>query len=129
MNWETSPVATPPCGKGKTKMINVEKIYLPDRGGSFDPAVTHAKSSPVSVGGFMGDDPRVIAALEGYIEDLRNGRPPSQDEFLARHAEIADALGQCLSAVEFIQAAAVQLGGPQAFSTADPTDSLPRLRS
>jgi len=74
----------------------------------------------------LGDDPRVIAALEGYLKDLGAGRAWSQDEFLARHAEIADALGQCLMAVEFIQAAAAQLGGPQVDSIADPTDSLPR---
>ncbi len=78
-----------------------------------------------SLGSFTRDDPRVIAALDGYLEDLRAGRIWSKDEFLAQHADIAEALGKCLSALEFIQGAAAQLGGPDVFSTADPTDSIP----
>ena len=74
----------------------------------------------------MADDPRVIAALEGYLEDLRAGRHWSQDEFLARHADIADALRPCLKAVGFIQSAAAQLGDPPAIKTADQAESLPR---
>ena len=47
---------------------------------------------PASVGSFTRDDPRVITALEAYLEALRAGRPWSRDEFLARHAEIAERL-------------------------------------
>jgi serine/threonine protein kinase len=67
----------------------------------------------------------VIAALEVYLEDLRAGRPWSRVEFLARHAEIADALSECLTGLEFIQAAAAQLGGPQMLAASDPVDALP----
>jgi eukaryotic-like serine/threonine-protein kinase len=52
------------------------------------------------------DDPRVVAALEEYLMALRTGQPASRAEFLAEHAEIADALGECLSVLEFIQSAA-----------------------
>ncbi len=110
-------------------MINGEKVHLPDRTDSLEPspsAVGPLPSLLVSLGGSTGDDPRVIAALEGYLEDLCAGRSCSQDEFLAQHAEIADALGQCLMAVEFIQGAAAQLGSPQVVSAADPTDSFLR---
>ena len=51
------------------------------------------------------NDPRMVAALEAYLEALRGGQPGSRDEFLARHAEIAEAMGECLSGLEFIQTA------------------------
>jgi len=131
MNWETSPGARPvPYGKGNAnaKVIGREKAHLSVRGNSLEPAQTEAKSLlslSLSLGGFTRDDPRVIAALEVYLEDLRAGHPRSRDEFLAQHVEIADVLSQCLTGLEFIQGAAVQLGGSQMFSAADPTNALP----
>ncbi|MFI5454631.1 MAG: protein kinase [Isosphaerales bacterium] len=131
MNWETSPGTRPVPygnGKGNTKVIGREKTHFPVRGDSLEPAQTEPKSLvslSLSLGGFTRDDPRVIAALEVYLEDLRAGRPWSRDEFLARHAEIADALSQCLTGLEFIQGAAAQLGGSQVFSVADPANALP----
>ena len=65
---------------------------------------------PASVGSFTRDDPRVVAALEGYLEALRAGRPWPRDEFLACHSEIAATLNECLSGLEFIQSAAASLG-------------------
>jgi serine/threonine protein kinase len=59
----------------------------------------------------------MIAALEDYMEALRQGRPWPRDEFLARHAEIAEELEECLSGLDFIQTAGVSLGespGPAA---------------
>ena len=53
------------------------------------------------------------------------GNPCSRDDFLAQHAEIADALGQCLSGLDFIQAAAVRLGGSQASWDAQLSDAMP----
>ena len=64
-----------------------------------------------SIEDFTDDDSRVIAALEAYLDALRAGEPCSREEFLFRNAEIADALGECLSGLEFIQTAAVQLVG------------------
>ena len=57
----------------------------------------------------------MVTALEEYLEALHAGRPWSRDEFLAQHSEIADALNQCLSGLEFIQAAGAQLDGSQSF--------------
>jgi len=131
MNWETSPGARPAPygnGKGNTKVIGRETTHFPVGGDSLELAQTEAKSLvslSLSLDGFTRDDPRVIAALEVYLEDLRAGRPWSRDEFLARHAEIADALSQCLTGLEFIQGAAAQLGGSQVFSASDPADALP----
>jgi tetratricopeptide (TPR) repeat protein len=73
----------------------------------------------------MRDDPRVITALEAYLEDLCAGRPCSREEFLAHHAEIAEALSPCLTGLELIHAMGAKLVGPEAPSAAYPTDSLP----
>ena len=83
---------------------------------SLDPAQFERDSLlslSLSLGGLVRDDPRVVTALEEYLEALSAGRPLSRDDFLAQHSEIADALGQCLSGLEFIHAAGVQLDGSQ----------------
>src|SRR4051794_36976973 len=65
------------------------------------------QSSPPSFGGLAQlEEPRVIAALEMYLESLRAGRPWSRSDFLARHSEISDALIECFSGLEFIEMAA-----------------------
>src|SRR5262245_45158618 len=46
------------------------------------------------------DDPRVVAALEEYMEALEEGRKPSREVFLARHAEIAGPLAECLEGMD-----------------------------
>jgi serine/threonine protein kinase len=81
-------------------------------------------SSFSSAGSSTQEDPRVIAALEAYLEALRAGHPWSRDEFLARHSDIAEALGNCLSGLEFIQTAVPQLADAQ-LSTANPGDAIP----
>ena len=131
MNWEGNPDARPARnrnGNGNTKAISGEKGHLSVRGDSLEPAQIEAMSLlslSFSLGRDTPEDPRVIAALEAYLEDLQAGRPWSRDEFLARHAEIAEALSQCLPGLEFIDAGAAHFGGSGAFSAADPTDSLP----
>jgi serine/threonine protein kinase/tetratricopeptide (TPR) repeat protein len=66
------------------------------------------------------DDPRVTQALEEYLAALEAGRPPDRPEFLARHADIAAALGKCLDGLEFIRAAAPQLHSSLADRAAPP---------
>ena len=70
-------------------------------------------------------DPRVITALETYLDALRSGRPWSREEFLARHAEIAGPLGECLSGLEFIQTASVELEGSDAHRAATRPEPVP----
>ena len=48
------------------------------------------------------DDPRVIAALEEYAAALEAGKAPDRDAFLARHADVAEALAGCLTGLEFV---------------------------
>ncbi len=89
-------------------------------GGGFDSSAVGRSLflSPSSVsGGSAIDDARVIAALETYLEAMRAGHPWSREAFLAEHSEIAVALGECISGLDFIQGAAdglarSQLGSP-----------------
>jgi eukaryotic-like serine/threonine-protein kinase len=101
-------------------VISIAKFHLPDRTEPPRPAHLEdgsAASLSATLGCFARNDPRVVAALDGYLEDLRAGRPWTKEEFLAQHADIADELGKCLSALEFVQGAAAQLAGPCALTT------------
>jgi serine/threonine protein kinase len=51
------------------------------------------------------DDPRVVEALDQYLAALEAGEKPSRKAFLARHAEIAEALAQCLDGMEALHVA------------------------
>jgi tetratricopeptide (TPR) repeat protein/predicted Ser/Thr protein kinase len=70
----------------------------------------------------------LVAALEAYMEALRAGRPWSRDAFLAQHAEIAGELEECLSGLEFIQTAGVQLGGSGGWPEVPAEPLEPRAR-
>src|SRR5262249_11903266 len=52
------------------------------------------------------DDPRVVAALREYLNGLENGQHPDRAAFLARHAEIAGPLAECLEGLDFVHSAA-----------------------
>jgi serine/threonine protein kinase len=52
------------------------------------------------------DDPRVVAALREYLDGLENGQHPDRAAFLARHADIAAALSECLDGLDFVHSAA-----------------------
>jgi serine/threonine protein kinase len=51
-------------------------------------------------------DSRVVAALEEFVALTEGGERPSRHEFLARHAEIADGLSECLDGLGVVQGAA-----------------------
>src|SRR5689334_14480040 len=46
------------------------------------------------------DDPRVVAALDEYLAELESGHKPDRRAFLARHADIAGALAECLEEMD-----------------------------
>jgi serine/threonine protein kinase len=46
------------------------------------------------------DDPRIVAALEEYLAELEAGQKPNRQAFLARHADIVEALAECLDGME-----------------------------
>jgi serine/threonine protein kinase len=75
------------------------------------------------------DDPRVIQAAEEYASMLRSGQRPDRPTFLARHSEIAPALGECLDGLDFIFRAAPEVGHADALAAdGEPDDCRPELR-
>jgi serine/threonine protein kinase len=46
------------------------------------------------------DDPRVVEALDEYVAALEAGEKPERQAFLARHADIAPALAECLEGMD-----------------------------
>jgi tetratricopeptide (TPR) repeat protein/serine/threonine protein kinase len=58
------------------------------------------------------DDPRVVRALEEYSAALKAGRRPDRREFLARYAEVAGPLAECLDGLEFVCAAVPDVPRP-----------------
>ena len=57
-------------------------------------------------------DPRLVQALEDYLAAFEAGATPDRQQFLARHAEIAGTLAECLDGLDFIRAAASQVREP-----------------
>jgi serine/threonine protein kinase len=55
------------------------------------------------------EDPRVLRAVEEYQAAWKAGRRPERGDYLARHADIAPALAECLDGLDFIQDAAPRL--------------------
>jgi serine/threonine protein kinase len=80
--------------------------------------------NPVSAGpptvapGGRLEDPRVIRVVEEYLAALEAGYPPDRRALQTQHPEIAEPLGRCLDALEFVQTAGSQLqpsaGAPEA---------------
>src|ERR1700736_3711255 len=52
------------------------------------------------------DDPRVVEALDEYLAALEAGQKPNRQGFLARHAEVAGPLAECLDGIEALHVAA-----------------------
>jgi serine/threonine protein kinase len=63
------------------------------------------------------DDPRVIAALEEYLEAIENGLKPNRQAFLARHADVAQPLAECLDGMEALHGAASSASSPVPLSS------------
>ena len=63
--------------------------------------------TPTEIAG--GDDPRIAQVVEEYLAALEKGDCPNREKFLSRHADMADALGECLDALEFVHVTAGQL--------------------
>ncbi|HTU93701.1 MAG TPA: protein kinase [Gemmataceae bacterium] len=70
------------------------------------------------------DDPRVVEALDEYLAALETGQKPDRQEFLSRHAAIADALAECLDMMEALHQAS-PAPQPPAGGGAAPADWQP----
>jgi serine/threonine protein kinase len=67
------------------------------------------------------DDPRVVSAVEEYVNALEAGERLDRQAFLARHADIADALAGCLDGLDFINAVGPQLDEAPSTEAAAPS--------
>jgi len=64
-----------------------------------------------------GSDPRLARAMEEYQALRAAGEKPDHADFLARYPEVAGALADCLSGLDFLHAAAPDLSTPATGST------------
>jgi serine/threonine protein kinase len=64
------------------------------------------------------DDPRVIAALDEYLAALEAGHKPDRQDFLSRHAEVADALAECLEGMEALHEVSSSGSSPRPLGSA-----------
>jgi serine/threonine protein kinase len=64
------------------------------------------------------DDPRVIAALDEYLAALEAGNRLNREAFLSCHADVADALAECLEGMEALHEASSSGSAPQPLGTA-----------
>jgi WD40 repeat protein/serine/threonine protein kinase len=60
------------------------------------------------------NDARVTRALEEYLAALDDGQKQDRQEFLTRHADIAEPLAKCLGGLDFLRGAAQRLHGSAA---------------
>jgi serine/threonine protein kinase len=60
------------------------------------------------------DDPRLVRAVQEYLDAMEAGQRPQRQEFLHRYRDIAAPLAECLEALEFVHAVSPSLDGPAA---------------
>jgi tetratricopeptide (TPR) repeat protein len=76
-------------------------------------------------------DERVIRALHEYLAALEAGQTPDRAELLIRHADIADALADCLEGLEFVHGVGPELSQPgrpgRALEPSSPTAPQPEV--
>jgi serine/threonine protein kinase len=58
------------------------------------------------------DDPRLVRAVQEYLNAMEAGLRPSHEEFLARYPDLAESLGECLEALEFVHTVRPRLEDP-----------------
>src|SRR5437867_4393904 len=83
-------------------------------GGGSVPIAGTLPSGHSSASGTGLDDPRVHEAMEEYLKLLQAGQRPDRRAFLARYAEVAEALDLCLQGLDFVHAAGNDLSQPDA---------------
>ncbi len=73
-----------------------------------EPPRSHGKTRRLANDGTQApasfEDPRVVQALEEYMAALEAGKKPHRQRFLARHADIAKVLAECLDGMDALHA-------------------------
>jgi eukaryotic-like serine/threonine-protein kinase len=117
-----SGVETPRDGVGQPQSAGWGDPHPPEWRGPF--AASPGDSGLSATAPLGESDSQIVAALEGYLVALRAGQPSSREEFLAQHAEIAEALGECLPVLEFIETVAGGSAGSGESAAAVPAEPI-----
>jgi serine/threonine protein kinase/tetratricopeptide (TPR) repeat protein len=73
---------------------------------------TEGQTSGIAAEASVTDDPRIVQALEEYSAAVRAGRRPNRNEFVSKHADVADELRECLEALEFVHGVGPDVSPP-----------------
>lgn len=73
---------------------------------------TEGQTSGIAAEASVTDDPRIVQALEEYSAAVRAGRRPNRNEFVSKHADVADELRECLEALEFVHGVGPDVNPP-----------------
>jgi eukaryotic-like serine/threonine-protein kinase len=76
-------------------------------------AVARPRSAPEKEEPSVSSDAHVVRAMHEYLAAAEAGQKPERGPFLARHADIAAELRDCLDAFEFVQTASPELSQRQ----------------
>ena len=74
------------------------------------------------------EDERLIRAVHEYLAALEQGNRPERAGFLARHADVAEHLSDCLDGLEFVYGVGQQLSHPAARSPGKSDFGMPGLQ-
>jgi serine/threonine protein kinase len=69
---------------------------------NFTEKIAVAGGTPPVAENIDNEDPRVVEAVEKYLEVLETGQVPDRDKFLAQYPEIASVLAECLDGLRFM---------------------------
>jgi len=58
--------------------------------------------------GDFPDDPRLMQAVQEYLDQLEAGRRPDRSDFLRRFPDLAEPLAECLDGLELVHRAALK---------------------
>jgi serine/threonine protein kinase len=70
----------------------------------------------------LPDDPRLLRAVQEYLDQLEAGHRPSRQDLLRRHPDIAEPLSRCLDGLELVHKAT----GKEKSLSADPIGPAPK---
>jgi serine/threonine protein kinase len=76
----------------------------------------------------LPDDPRLLQAVQEYLEEIEAGRRPNRQDLLRRYPGLAEPLARCLDGLDLVHNAATREKAPLSGSgvrSARPADPLP----
>jgi serine/threonine protein kinase len=69
---------------------------------NFTEKIAVAGAAPPVAENIENEDPRVVEAVEKYLEILETGQVPDRERFLAQYSDVATVLAECLDGLRFM---------------------------